>query len=351
MLRTVDAAAPIVMSGDGNGLVALASAGMLDPGRPVLYSASAAERPAHASSRSSDEPNAQLVVSDTNRRQARRWGSVRENDGYTERAGETPLEKDPADNRLELFPDADDDAVHHRRAEGGATARASSYGNRVSYTAADRAENAIDGDPSTTWQVGAFSSVLDEYLEIAYDLRSPPTAHLLQTQRPTNRSITEVSLSFDGGDPMLVTLDDTSRTPPGQEITFPSRTFSTLRITIENTDIGERTRWEGISGVGIAEVTHPRCRADHRDRPAAGRPARSPRVAVGRPSPHVPLLPPGREPVRRHRQRRGATAPAVGGEPGREVVHPVRQVPDEHDHPRRRGRPAPRAAIAPTRDP
>ena len=257
MLRTVDAASPIVMSGDGNGLVALASAGMLDPGRPVLYSASAAEDQSTLES-ALDEPNAQIVVSDTNRRQARRWGSVRENDGYTERAGETPLEKDPADNRLELFPDAVDDAYTIAEAQGGATARASGYGNPVSYTAADRAENAIDGDPSTTWQVGAFSSVLDEYLEIAY---APPVTTdrltILQTQRPTNRTITEVSLSFDGGDPMLVTLDDSSRTPPGQEITFPSRTFSTLRITIENTDIGERTRWEGISGVGIAEVTIP----------------------------------------------------------------------------------------------
>jgi len=34
------------------------------------------------------EPGASLVVTDTNRRQARRWGSVRENDGYTEMAGE-----------------------------------------------------------------------------------------------------------------------------------------------------------------------------------------------------------------------------------------------------------------------
>ena len=31
-------------------------------------------------------------------------------DGYTEMAGETPLVKDPADNRLDVFPGAADDA-------------------------------------------------------------------------------------------------------------------------------------------------------------------------------------------------------------------------------------------------
>ena len=41
---------------------------------------------------------------------ARRWSTVRDNVGYTERAGETPLVDDLTDTRLDLFPDAGDDA-------------------------------------------------------------------------------------------------------------------------------------------------------------------------------------------------------------------------------------------------
>ena len=57
------------------------------------------------------DDDAHLVLTDTNRRQARRWGTVRENVGYTERAGEKALVDDPTDNRLEVFPGAGDDTM------------------------------------------------------------------------------------------------------------------------------------------------------------------------------------------------------------------------------------------------
>ena len=45
MLRTVDATAPVVMSGSGAGIVSLASAGALQVDRPLLYAASFANGP------------------------------------------------------------------------------------------------------------------------------------------------------------------------------------------------------------------------------------------------------------------------------------------------------------------
>ncbi len=49
-------------------------------------------------------------------------------------------------------------------------------------------------------------------------------------------------------------LDGASRTSGGQTITFPSRSFSTLQITIDATNAGTLQSYGGQSGVGFAEV-------------------------------------------------------------------------------------------------
>ena len=255
--RTVSASAPTLLAGDGAGIVQWAGSGALDPASPILYSATFAGDPA-ALRAQADEPGAQLVVTDTNRRAARRWGSVRENEGVTEQAGEVPLEDDPTDNRLEVFPGAGDDTATVTEQVGGAQVQASSYGNPVSYTPADRAVRAIDGDPATAWRVAAFGEPRGEFLQITP--RSPATVDhltLLQPQRPANRWITRVELSFDDGEPVTVDLDERSRTLPGQRVEVGQRTFERLRITISETDVPRLDRYVGVSDVGLAEVTIP----------------------------------------------------------------------------------------------
>ena len=121
MIRSVQAAAPVVMAGDAAGIVGMASAGRIQVDRPLFESASFVDDPTKLRS-IVREPGSELVVTDSNRRAARRWGSVRENDGYTEMAGETPLVKDPADNRLDVFPGAGDDAYTVSEQVGGAVA-------------------------------------------------------------------------------------------------------------------------------------------------------------------------------------------------------------------------------------
>ena len=260
MLRTVSASAPTVVAGDAKGLVSLATVGRLPADRPVLYSASFASEVDRLRSLV-DEPDAQLVVTDTNRRQARRWGSVRENDGYTERAGEDPVEEDSSDNRLEVFPDATDDHRTVTEVDGTVTAAASAYGNGITYTAGDRATNAIDGDPSTAWRVAAFDDPVGEYLRITS--QEPVTTDhvdLLLTQGMKNRWLTEVRLVFDrgeGGDDVVVRLDESAHGGSGQAITFPERTFRTLDVVVEDTNLGQLPSYNGISDVGIAELTIP----------------------------------------------------------------------------------------------
>ncbi len=273
MIRSVQAAAPVVMAGDAAGIVGMASAGRIQVDRPLFESASFVDDPTKLRS-IVREPGSELVVTDSNRRAARRWGSVRENDGYTERAGETPI-ADPADNRLDLFPGSSDaDKTVAVQRPKGYTVDASSYGNPVSYTAGDRAIFAFDGDDSTAWKVGAFDDVEGEHIDL-HSTQPITTDHLslLQTQKQANRWITKVTLGFDCNDDrcaseQVVDLGDASRLVPGQEISFPSRTFRNLRVTIDDTNLGKLARYTGVSEVvrpptnlldtvGAASIDHP----------------------------------------------------------------------------------------------
>lgn len=262
MIRSVQASAPVVMAGDAAGVVAMASAGRIQVDRPLFESAGFAEDPGQLRSIVA-EPGSELVVTDSNRRAARRWGSVRENDGYTERAGETPI-ADPADNRLDLFPGSSDaDKTVAVQRPKGYTVDASSYGNPVSYTAGDRAIFAFDGDDSTAWKVGAFDDVQGEHIDL-HSANPITTDHLslLQTQKQANRWITKVTLGFDCvedrcASEQSIDLGDASRLPPGQVLTFPSRTFRNLRVTIDDTNLGKLARYTGVSDVGFASIRVP----------------------------------------------------------------------------------------------
>ncbi|TML58181.1 MAG: DUF3367 domain-containing protein [Actinobacteria bacterium] len=103
IVRAEPVSAPLLLAGDGEGVVDTAAAGLLDGGRTVLYAASHPRVPA----------DAQLVLTDTNRRRARRWSTVRENTGYTEQAGDARARSGrrsprclPARNRLGRDRDA-----------------------------------------------------------------------------------------------------------------------------------------------------------------------------------------------------------------------------------------------------
>ncbi|KAA0234941.1 MAG: Alpha-(1-_3)-arabinofuranosyltransferase [Acidimicrobiales bacterium] len=253
IVRPVPVTSPQIVDGNGAGLVDVAAAGLLDPQRALFYAATFAADPEGLDALLRQD--AQLVITDENRREARRWGAVRENDGYTEQAGEEPLVVDHKDNRLPLFPEADDSWYTVSDQRGGVNVAASAYGNPVTFTPGDRAALAMDGDPATAWRVGAFDEVLGEFLRIETD--EPVTTDeitFLQPQLPANRWITEVRLTFDGGEQIDVELDDSSRVEPGQVVSFPEQTFSRLDVEIIADSVGPLTKYDGKSGVGFAEV-------------------------------------------------------------------------------------------------
>lgn len=260
MVRAIDAAGPLLISGDAAGLVNAAGAGLVDADRPAIFSASYAEDEPGLDALI-DTPGAELVVTDTNRKQAWRWGSVRENHGHTERIDEQPLSDDVTDRRLEVFDGADWDAFTIAEPEGPATVDATGYGNAVTYTGGDRATLAFDGNLKTAWKVGAFKDVTEDYLQITWpEPVDISQIKLVQTLRASNnRFITHARILFDGeenlpGRGIDVKLGEESRTPTGQVVSFPVRRSKTLRLAIGDTNLRELSSYDGVSEVGYAEV-------------------------------------------------------------------------------------------------
>ncbi|MDQ1635934.1 MAG: arabinofuranan 3-O-arabinosyltransferase, partial [Frankiaceae bacterium] len=261
IVRTERAAAPLLMAGDGEGLVDASAGGVLNGTGVVRYAASLDPGQVQAAL----AQQADILVTDSNRKRAERWGTVRENYGYTERADESPLRKDPTDARLPIFPGqgAGDQTVAEQRGIAGVDA--TDYGNPVAYAPADRPSNALDGDTSSAWRVGAFADVRGERIRVRF--AQPVTTDQLTLVQPVtgprNRWITKATLSFDGGkggsksNELPVTLGDSSRTAVGQKITFPKRTFSSVELEVDDTNVGVLQKWDGISGVGFAEIAVP----------------------------------------------------------------------------------------------
>ncbi len=270
IVRAHAASRPLLVAGDGDGIVDAASIGIRDPHQASFYSASYPDASSDATFDAIYGQDAVLLVTDTNRKRARRWGTLRETTGYTERAGEKPLRWDPNDQRLELFPGAGDDAYTVTEQIGGATVTATSFGNQVTYTPNDRAANALDGDPFTSWRAGDGADARGETLYI--DLDEPVvTDHisLLQPQAGIrNRWITTARITITAPDGSKTTHDvtltdesiggggggDDGGDETGQVVSFDRQEIAEVSIEVTGTDAGSRRRYESLSGVGFAEV-------------------------------------------------------------------------------------------------
>ena len=267
VVRTRPVGGATVLVGDADGIVDAAGAGVIDLDRALVFAADMAADPALGDLVLS-EP-AHIVVTDSNRRRAQRWGTLRENRGHTEQAGEQPMRHDPLDNRLPAF-DYDaiaanggpvDDVRTVSEQRGPVSAQASAHGNPVTYTNDDRPYNALDGSLDTAWVVAAFSEAIGEQLRLT--LEQPAVVESMLLVQPQGRSerhtvesdrhITEIEVRVDGGDPVTITLDERSRSPEGQRVPL-GVAASVIDMEITGTNIGRRVTYPAVAPVGFAEI-------------------------------------------------------------------------------------------------
>jgi arabinofuranan 3-O-arabinosyltransferase len=248
----------VVVSGSGDGLVDAAAAGLVSGEEAVRYSASL----------TTDElaealwDARALIVTDTNRDQARHWRGSQDVRGHTEPGGSGGDVLDPtaADQRLDVFPEVAANQTVARQV-GPVTATASSYGEPFAYRPEDRAFFAIDGDPGTAWRVADHGDPIGERIRLDVDEQAafPDGVTSLRLLQPTPardaRTISTVDITVDGQAPVSVVLDDSSLDGTGQDVTIPTLT-SGGSVTIEITGItpGRFPTAASFAGVGFSEI-------------------------------------------------------------------------------------------------
>jgi hypothetical protein len=254
IVHTAVATRPLIVAGDGEGMVDLAVLGALDGNGVVLYSGSYAGKRDDLRAEVA-QPGSVLVVTDSNRKRGRRWGAIRDVEGATERVNQSALTTDEGDNRLDLFPGAGSDTQTVVESPGAAVST-TRYGNVITYWTEMRGTRAFDGNVDTAWEVGDHASVLGERIRV--DLDQPITTdHVNLVQPlvgPKERFITKATLTFDDSHAVTVDLHDASRTPEGETVTFPRRTFSRFEVTVDDTNVGDTFNYPTSNNVGFAEI-------------------------------------------------------------------------------------------------
>ena len=253
IIRTSDPVRPILVSGDAEGVVALAGEGLLEAGRPLFFTGEFSDDPGRVSQLV--RSGARIVLTDSNRKDGHRWGTIRETAGYTERIDEEPSNLDLSNHALNVV--ADRPGVRTVAVQTGLRVDASGYGNPVTFTPGDRPFHAVDGDPDTAWSVGAFNHVVGEQLVLTLD-EPQPLAYLVLQQarlRGQNRWITQLAVRLDGRPPVVVDLDESSREAPGQRVVLAGvGQVGRIVLEIRSTDVGNLDHYAGVTGVGFAEV-------------------------------------------------------------------------------------------------
>lgn len=232
-LRADSAEGSLLVAGDGWSVPAMTAAGLLRGTPSFQYAQGLRTGQLTTALRTAGR----LVLTDTNARR----------DTYTNRLTNNQGPLLAADQPLTvtrtLGTDPDDQTVLVR---SGATVTASGYGGTFFGMPYAVPENAIDGDPDTSWLVGDFGTARGQWLQV-----QQPTAQSLGTIRIAQAATGGVRIDRvrvqAGAVSREVRLPDTGYA----SVDLGGVTASTVRITIES------TRGDGYNIVGIADIQMP----------------------------------------------------------------------------------------------
>ncbi|HLX87263.1 MAG TPA: alpha-(1-_3)-arabinofuranosyltransferase family protein, partial [Acidimicrobiales bacterium] len=250
LVRAETASDPLVVDGDGTALAALAADGLLDTSSAVLYG------PTLQAHRSllpqAESKSATLVVTDSNRKQLYFWSRIQENAGLMLSASDA----NPS-APLDIFGNSPVEAQTTEQTVGVTSVEA------VPAVPKHAPIFAVEGIPGAAWETPAGVVPLSRWWQVRLTRPvSTGTVTLAQPVVPdyeTQQWITRATLTFDGNRSLEVTLGPASRSAAGQVIHFSPRTFRTLRVTIDKTNLATAPASvvKGASPVGLAHVAIP----------------------------------------------------------------------------------------------
>ena len=251
LVRSESQSSPILVAGDGSGLVSMANLGMLSNSSAIIYDA--AENGATIK-KDASQPGATLVLTDTNAKRQDTFGTLISTNGYVLAANEPPSTSEQ-EQTVPIFPNQSTHAQTVAVMTGVSGVTASSYGNPITNNPEYQPSQAIDGSTSTSWQAAAFSPAIGTWWQVtATKKTSISSIHLVQAQSVTlNRWITKIGISIDGGPQIIRSLSRASRGVEGETLSLPATTGRTVRLTVLGVT-GDDKSLPSASAIGLAEV-------------------------------------------------------------------------------------------------
>lgn len=269
LLSQSDTRNVVTVVGSGEGVINALSSKVLSSKDTFVYAGSHDYLPLSLR----QAPMTHVVLTDTNRNAQRQWSSIAQQTGRTERADEItspPTARVPTDQRLNPFTDNYRISVPLEQMTTSqlvgdiARVQASSYGHPVVLTPEARPENVVDSDRRTSWVVGVRSRAVGEWIRI--DFRNPVTASSmkvdLSSRQPGGRIIEKAVLElFDSSGTKVTTTPLTPGTQDVVTVDFPSSTFTSAKITIEEESLSRLVDYSTAPGIAIGEMTFPGVRS------------------------------------------------------------------------------------------
>ncbi|WP_338747778.1 alpha-(1-_3)-arabinofuranosyltransferase domain-containing protein [Janibacter alittae] len=229
MVRATPATGTVVVAGDAWAIPPMAQQGLLSGSPAMRY----AQDVSQEDLRHLLEQGSRMVVTDTNQRREAITNRLTANQGAV-----LPPDEEPAITRA--LGDAQDQST---LATSGVLVDATSAGGAFFDLPYGVAENAVDGDPSTSWIFGDFRRAKGESLTLRLPEQRP-----LDTVRIDTMSVGDVAISS-----LDVRAGDVART-----VEVDGEGTATIDLGGVSTDEVELTvaglRGEGVSLVGISEI-------------------------------------------------------------------------------------------------
>jgi arabinofuranan 3-O-arabinosyltransferase len=254
LIRPEAATSDLIIDGGGSGIIEAGATDLLNNSPTVFYSGTLDTM--NPSQRAQIlNPTSTLVLTDTNRKQARRWaGTIVDTLGEIETASQRPNPSDYSNAPLDLFPNAGSSAQTYTILQGVKSVSASVYGNQVTYQVGERPALALDNNSDTAWQYSPLAYPPGQYWEVKF--LTPVTTNKITVSQLTQGNptyyISKIRLVLNTHTGYNYALNKSSLQPSGQTLYFPEKTFSGLKIIVMA--LKKTGNTGGTDNVGFSEV-------------------------------------------------------------------------------------------------
>lgn len=261
IVRLESPSSPVIIDGDGLGVLEAANSGLLNGNPTLYYSGSYAKNPSKLKSLLTK--NATLVVTDTNRKQLKDWTSFIDQSSEIETASQNNVSTSQNLSYFNIFPKTTS-AMQTVAVDQGVKSISASVSNNVfEFNPQSKPYNAFDGSYGTAWTTTPFNSPIGSWIKVKF--LSPVNSNNVVLAQALNDSqsmwITQIRVTLKNNGKttrsFTTTLNQSSRQKPGQKIKFPTTSFDSMQITILQTysPLGFTVLPVGFSQVNVNNIT------------------------------------------------------------------------------------------------